>query len=43
MYYWEFIMTLNIFVTLPLSHVAAVYDWYSDWEEKIETVMSWME
>merc|ERR1711990_75715 len=43
MYYWEFIMTLNILITLPLSHVAAVYDWYSGWEEKIETVMGWME
>ena len=40
-YYWEFIMTLNILFTLPLSHVAAVYDYYAGWEEKIETVMGW--
>ena len=42
-YYWMFIMTLNIFITLPLSHTAAVYDWGSGWYEKIDTVMGWLE
>ena len=27
-FYWIFIATLNIVLTFPLSHVAAVYDWY---------------
>ena len=40
-YYWEFIMTINIFVTLPLSHAAAFYSWGTDWEEKITTIMGW--
>ena len=40
-YYWMFIMTLNIFLTLPLSHAAATYDtWMGRWE-KLDTIMKW--
>ena len=40
-YYWMFIMTLNVFLTLPLSHTAAVYDWAMGNWEKAETVIGW--
>ena len=40
-YYWEFIMTINIFITFPLAHAAAVYDWYSLNKDRYDTVMSW--
>merc|ERR1712146_719842 len=42
-YYWMLIMTLNIFITLPLSHAAAVYEWYTGWEEKIEGLIDLFE
>ena len=40
-YYWMFIMTLNVFVTLPLSHVAAVYDYVKGYYDKGKTVAGW--
>ena len=39
--YWYFIMTLNILFTMPLMHVAAVYDYYKGWKDKIDTVKGW--
>ena len=40
-YYWMFIMTLNIMFTLPLSHVAASYDYVMGNYEKVETIVGW--
>ena len=40
-YYWMFIMTLNIFITLPLSHAAAVYEWFMGYYDKGKTVAGW--
>ena len=40
-YYWMFIMTLNIFLTLPLSHVASTYDTWMGRYEKFDTIMKW--
>ena len=41
-YYWMFIMTLNVFLTMPLSYVAAVYTWGADWYDKYDTIMGWL-
>ena len=40
-YYWMFIMTLNIVFTLPLSHVAATYDYGMGNYEKAATIIGW--
>ena len=41
-YYWMFIMTLNVFLTMPLSHAAAVYTWGADWYDKFDTILGWL-
>ena len=41
-YYWMFIMTLNVFITLPLSHAAAVYEWFMGYYDKGKTVAGWL-
>ena len=40
-YYWMFIMTLNVFLTFPLSVVAHVYSVYKGHELRFTTVAGW--
>ena len=38
-WFWIFIATLNVWITFPLSHVAAVYSWSMDLWSNIKFVL----
>ena len=41
-YYWMLIMTLNVFLSVPIAHAGAIYEWVMDYYGKFMTILGWL-